>query len=554
MFDNTKPNVIFLSDFGNQLYLEKTIGPYKVARQLRNAGYEVAVVHHLMAFSVTEIKHILKNLISDQTLFVGVNNFFYKKIVDYDTVELQYPDPHTIIPHGIEYNDEIKQTIKDANPNCKLALGGPNASDIPIYSDFDYIFLGYSEMSIINLAKHLQYPMIDLDKSRISKNGFTVIDDSKAPEYDFVNHTMLYEDHDAILDHETLVVELARGCIFQCKFCSYPLNGKSKLDFIRTEESLYREFMDNYERFGTTNYTISDDTLNDSVEKCEMLANLANRLPFQPMYSAAVRLDLMTARRDTIDMLWQAGLRSAFFGIESMHQEASKFVGKGGKRERLIETLQYIRKQYGGEFNQTGGFILGLPKEPLSSMRETIEWLLSDDNPLDIWQMFPLMIRDTSLVKGGNGFVSDFDKNWEKYGYEDTGIKTSKYYMHGYIPWRNEFTDFNEVSDMVDDAEARMRERGRDRAGNAGRHVLLLASLVAKDSAKIAMSDYNNIDWDQLNVLKLEKSLEYKDKLFKHCGIPHIPREKDYRTFTDFVKSEEYRLINRSSGNIIHNS
>ena len=154
MFDNTKPNVIFLSDFGNQLYLEKTIGPYKVARQLRNAGYEVAVVHHLMAFSVTEIKHILKNLISDQTLFVGVNNFFYKKIVDYDTVELQYPDPHTIIPHGIEYNDEIKQTITDANPNCKLALGGPNASDIPIYSDFDYIFLGYSEMSIINLAKH----------------------------------------------------------------------------------------------------------------------------------------------------------------------------------------------------------------------------------------------------------------------------------------------------------------------------------------------------------------------------------------------------------------
>jgi hypothetical protein len=187
-------------------------------------------------------------------------------------------------------------------------------------------------------------------------------------------------------------------------------------------------------------------------------------------------------------------------------------------------------------------------------MRETIEWLLSDDNPLDIWQMFPLMIRDTSLVKGGNGFVSDFDKNWEKYGYEDTGIKTSKYYMHGYIPWRNEFTDFNEVSDMVDDAEARMRGREKDRASNAGRHVLLLASLVAKDSAKIAMSDYNNIDWDQLNVLKLEKSLEYKDKLFKHCGIPHIPREKDYRTFTDFVKSEEYRLINKSSDNIIHNS
>ena len=89
MFDNSKPNVILLSDFGNQLYLEKTIGPYKIARQLRSAGFEVAVVHHLMTFTVAEIKHILKNLISDKTLFVGVNNFFYKKIVNYDTVELQ---------------------------------------------------------------------------------------------------------------------------------------------------------------------------------------------------------------------------------------------------------------------------------------------------------------------------------------------------------------------------------------------------------------------------------------------------------------------------------
>ena len=543
MFNNSKPNVILLSDFGNQLYLEKTIGPYKIAQQLRRAGYEVAVVHHLMAFTVSEIKHILRHLISDKTLFVGVNNFFYKKIVNYDTIELQYPDTHTIIPHGSTLNKEIKTLIHDCNPNCKLVLGGPNASDIPIFKDFDYVVLGYAEMSIINLAKHLENPVIDLVKARVSNNGFTVIDDSKAPDYDFVNHVMEYEDHDAIIDNETLVVELARGCIFQCKFCSYPLNGKKKLDFIRCEESLYQEFMDNYERFGTTNYTISDDTLNDSIEKCEMLANLAERLPFQPMYSAAVRLDLMTRHRDTIDMLWQAGLRSAFFGIESMHSEAAKFVGKGGSRERLIETLKYIRNTYGGELNQTGGFILGLPKEPLSSMRETIDWLVSDDNPLDIWQMFPLMIRDMSLVQGGNGFISDFDKNWALYGYEDTGIRTSKYYMHGYVPWRNEFTDFNEVSDMVDDAEARMRGRDKDRAGNAGRHVLLLASLIAKDSAKIAMSDYNNIDWDQLNVLKLQKSLEYKDKLFKHCGIPPLDRCQDYRTFTEFLRSKEYRLI-----------
>jgi radical SAM superfamily enzyme YgiQ (UPF0313 family) len=30
---------------------------------------------------------------------------------------------------------------------------------------------------------------------------------------------------------KVLPIEIARGCIFKCKFCSYPLNGKQNLDF-----------------------------------------------------------------------------------------------------------------------------------------------------------------------------------------------------------------------------------------------------------------------------------------------------------------------------------
>ena len=74
MFDNTKPNVILLTDFSNVITMEKTLGSYRVASQLRHTGFEVAVIHHLSTFSVGEIKHTLNHMISDKTLLIGGSN------------------------------------------------------------------------------------------------------------------------------------------------------------------------------------------------------------------------------------------------------------------------------------------------------------------------------------------------------------------------------------------------------------------------------------------------------------------------------------------------
>lgn len=537
MFDNTKPNIILLSDIGNQIPFEKTIGPYKIAKQLRDAGFEVVVVHHLMAFSITEIKHIISNLVSTKTLFVGVNNFFYKKVANQNVFELVFPDLGSILPHGKEYNKEIKDLIQSINPRCKLVLGGPSASDVEFNRIFDYVLLGYAEMSSVNLAQHL-LDKVTLEKSRKSIFGFTIVDDSKAEGYDFVNHTMEYKSHDAILDNETMVIEVARGCIFKCKFCSYPLNGKKKLDFIRIEENLYRELMTNYEKYGTTRYTISDDTLNDSVEKCEMLYNLRQRLPFQPEFWAYIRLDLLAAHPETIGMLYEFGLRAPLYGIESLNEDSAKFIGKGGSRERLIDTLKFIKNKYGNSINQTGSFIFGLPKESVQSLKKTAEWLLSDDNPLDTWDCFPLIIRDSNVLNATNGFISDFDRNWKNYGYIDTGETSSKYYKEGTIVWKNQYTDYNYVSSLIEDMYRTSKERKADRV--IGRTALVIASLTNEPIVNIFSKRFDEVDWHLLDKLKLQKTLEYKNKLFYHCNIPDLMRDQEYNTFSDFLKSSEY--------------
>ena len=58
----------------------KTYGVFKVAHELRLAGYEVVVLNHLHTYTIEEINYLLKNLINEETLFVGINNFFYKDV------------------------------------------------------------------------------------------------------------------------------------------------------------------------------------------------------------------------------------------------------------------------------------------------------------------------------------------------------------------------------------------------------------------------------------------------------------------------------------------
>ena len=117
MFDNTKPNIIILADYTDIFAMGKTLGPYKVAHVLRQHGFQVAVIHHLSAFQKEEIFSMLSQMISDQTLFVGINNFFYQLINDLPpsadgSIAFTEIQPGAMLPHGIKYNKDLKKIIK----------------------------------------------------------------------------------------------------------------------------------------------------------------------------------------------------------------------------------------------------------------------------------------------------------------------------------------------------------------------------------------------------------------------------------------------------------
>lgn len=532
MFDNSKPNVIFISDQTDWIGLPKALGVFKVARELRLAGYEVAVLYHASVFSFDEICHILKNLISSKTLFVGFNNMFY---FDYPDIPndilfdyrkggrldsaMEYHEPGSMLPHGKSYNSKLKTFIKNINPKCKLSIGGPTAYDNQVYKDFDYVMLGYSDISIVNLANHLSKNE-ELIKSYKSIHGFTVINDSKADGYDFSNREMFFEKHDCILPGESLPIEISRGCIFRCAFCSYPLNGKKKFDYIKDADVLYKEFIDNYEKFNITRYLFMDDTFNDSKEKVELIYSISKRLPFQLEYFAYIRLDLLAAHKDTIDILFKSGLRHSLYGVETFNKESGEIIGKGMSKEKYIETLTYINKTYGKEITSCGSFILGLPKESIESMRNTFDYLL--DNRL----FSRVHLNPLSLGMGvkATGFSSELTNHPEKFGYRNirpinnADLDTGEIYSGNVNYWENDYTNFFEVVDLSNHY-LKLFDNGLSDFYYMNAVGLGIDTRTANN---LKNRNLNQINWLQLKLLRHKRINEYKNLFYTTFKIPQI--------------------------------
>ena len=386
--------VILLTGVSDKILFQRAIGAYRIASHLRQHGHTVQVIDFIDTFEEEELIQTVKRFIDDNTKILGISTTFLQK--DDKGVGT------TLQPRRI--TDTIERVIKyfKNNTTLKIIAGGANAFQYQDEGLFDAIITGYGEGAVLEYLEN---------KSKIIwpvKNGTKIINGDIYP-FDVQNFDHVWDKSDCVLKEETLPIEISRGCIFRCKFCSYPLNGKKKLDYIRDVEHLKKELIYNYEKFGVTNYYFSDDTFNDSTYKLEILHKLFTSLPFKIKFVAYIRLDLLYAHPEQISMLKEMGLATCGFGIESLKPETAKFIGKGLASKKIKE---FLPKLYHDLWNEEipiiCSFILGLPYETIEEMTQTFNWFKEQK----ITTLYlPLTISPNSFYK------SDIDNNYKQYGY-----------------------------------------------------------------------------------------------------------------------------------------
>lgn len=431
-----KINCILL--YGNStMPMSKYAGTFRIATELRQNGYNVQTVD-LTAFNGfdSDLEKILDKFLTEETLWVGISTTFLTNIFGFPYFRSQQSFDKRFA-HIKDLDKELRRFvdyIKSKSPKAKLIAGGSRRFMI---EQFGFkVFKFYNDKEIIEFTDYCSGKNKNVNLKYLSD----VVEGSEFA--DFTTSNIEFKNNDIVYHDEALPIEVSRGCLFKCKFCAFPMNGKSKGEWVKHTNVLLNELTKNYEEHGITNYIISDDTYNDSAEKVKLLYDdVYSKLPFKLSFTAYIRLDLMVRFPDTIDYLKESGLTSALFGIETINHDSGKAIGKGLDPKLQFQFLRELKNNQFKNILTHSGFIVGLPKDRPNEMELLEEFIFSDDNCLDHVNVDPLFITPKDLVHVNKPYYSEFDLEHAKYGYECyEQIEDSTF---NEVRWRNSNLSFD---------------------------------------------------------------------------------------------------------------
>ena len=371
-------NIIFWSGIWSTYdnNLMRPIGPYQLAHWLRKHKISCQVVEFIQFMTTKQLIELTEMAITKHTVAIALSTTFWP--ADGDT-------PKNIL-EAIFY-------FKMKYPNLEIVGGGPR---IQRYRRLlDRSFTGDAENTLLTYCQQKKY------STTFPTTQFNIVN---------LDHQFIAQD--LILPNETLPIELGRGCIFKCKFCSYPNIGKKKHTYQRQHHLILDEMKWNYEQFGTTNYMFVDDTVNEDVDKINFLATVSKEIGTQITWNGYLRADLIWSHKNH-QQLFDSGLRNAYFGFESFHPSTAKLIGKAWNGTHAKDWIPIL---YNDLWNKQvaieGSFIVGLPDEPEESMTASAHWVKELNAGNIFFLAFNLKNRDEEGAP-----ESEFTRNYADYGY-----------------------------------------------------------------------------------------------------------------------------------------
>lgn len=402
-----------ISDYGIPI---KTEGAYALASHLRQHGYSVKVIDNftrIIEEYSDKLFEYLERKIGDNTKFIGFSTTFSRYFGGPTRMKLDFMIKNPTDKDAIDNLKLLFDRIHLMYPHVKILIGGQGPQTWHLHNIFkDKIDCWIQGLGEDIILKFLENP----DKAP------PILKDPSATNVDFYNKEPTFHKDDLIFDYEVLPLSFSRGCRFRCRFCTYPLIGRKPTDnYIRSEESIYKELMHNYENFKTTTYLFTDDTFNESTDKLKRVKRAIDKTGLDIKFWAYIRIELLERFPEQITILKDMGLCSVYFGIESLYDPAGKAIGKGLGRERILKTLVKVREVWGEDCRLHGSFIIGLPYETKETATEWTQMLIKRETPLDSISVSGLLLVPTDkpdmFVKHIRLHYSVFELESEKYGY-----------------------------------------------------------------------------------------------------------------------------------------
>lgn len=279
---------------------------------------------------------------------------------------------------------DLTNAIKNACPQIKIVVGGAHPTALPEQtmeecSSVDYACIGEGETVIVDFLKYVsgEKKKIDIPSLAYRYNGQIKVN----PSVGFVKDIdclpkparhLLPMDHYKLTASRTKhsrfcpTIILARGCPFDCQFCSHPFGRTFRHHSV---ERIIEEIKEIQRQFRSNQFNFEADTLTLNKKFITELCEAIIREKLDIKWTCESRVD--TVDQIMLKNMKDAGCWQISYGVESGSQRLLDNIHKGIKKEDVVKVFNLTRKT---GISIRGFFMLGLPTETLEESMETINF------------------------------------------------------------------------------------------------------------------------------------------------------------------------------------
>ena len=349
-------HVLFFSLTGKRW--ERVLWPHRVATYLRMNDWDAEVVDFTAFWQLEELQEFVRSRTTDKTVMFCFGTAFL--------------NPWS------PYLNEFTAWLKAEYPDIAIVVGGNNALTTPA-EHVDYWVDSYGENAVLALCQHLIGTLGERLKTDITIPNKKVIRGlHHYPSAPLDSYLVDYEVRDFIMPWECPQIETARGCMFSCSYCNFPIIGQAK-DVSVSKEQFKLQMQTGFEKWGIVNWRVMDETFNDRPEKLEKYAEAVDELGYNPWICGFARGDLVVKHKEHWDTYIRLGFLGHSMGIETFNHAAGKLVRKGMDPDKLQQGLsefqEYTDIHAPRRYRANIQMICGIPGESVESWNSSLEWL-----------------------------------------------------------------------------------------------------------------------------------------------------------------------------------
>lgn len=267
----------------------------------------------------------------------------------------------------------LAHSLKQLCPDCVICLAGPQASivakeTLEYYPFIDFIAIGEGELTIKNIIQGVKAG--DYSKCKgiaYRENGVThVIPNNELlqnlDDLPFINYNLLN-----FVPHDTISIEVGRGCPYACTFCSTNDFWKRKYR-LKSPSRIFSEVSFLYHNFGIKKFGFEHDLFlinkKSVLEFCQMVMDSGLKIN----WGCSSRLDCID--EDLINVMAKAGCYRIFFGIETGSTRMQEIINKKLDLTRIPSLISQLKEC---NISPTFSFIYGFPEETVSDIEDTLK-------------------------------------------------------------------------------------------------------------------------------------------------------------------------------------